>query len=242
MLTGTKLRKSFGAAQALRVDRVVVEPGRITALIGPSGIGKTTLLRALALLDPPDEGAVEVDGACYAFPRPEDEPLTPPWPRVTLVFQQLFLWPHLTLRQNITLPAVLRDKKEPGPLLDELIDLFEMGAFIDRYPNQTSLGQRQRAALARALVLRPSYVLLDEITSALDVEQVSAILGHLQTLRRRGIGILLVTHLLGFARRAADHVLFLEGGEVVEAGGPEVLTAPKHARIRDFLSLIESAT
>jgi len=117
-----------------------------------------------------------------------------------------------------------------------------MAEFIDRYPNEASIGQRQRTALARALILDPSYILLDEITSALDVEQVSVILSHLQALRDKGIGVLLVTHLIGFARRAADRVVFLDEGKVLESGGPDLLDCPKNERVRRFLSVIESAT
>jgi ABC-type polar amino acid transport system ATPase subunit len=116
-----------------------------------------------------------------------------------------------------------------------------MGGFIDRYPNETSLGERQRAAIARAVILQPSYILLDEITSALDVEQVNAILRLLKALRENGIGILLVTHLLEFARQTADRVVFLEEGKVLESGGREVLASPISERIRQFLSVIEAA-
>jgi ABC-type methionine transport system ATPase subunit len=123
----------------------------------------------------------------------------------------------------------------------ELIDLFDMKEFIDRYPNETSLGQRQRAAIARALILDPSYVLLDEITSALDVGQIHAILKMLQMLRDKGIGILLVTHLIDFARKAANQVVFLDSGRVLEAGGRDVLMSPQSERLRRLLSVIESA-
>jgi ABC-type polar amino acid transport system ATPase subunit len=126
--------------------------------------------------------------------------------------------------------------------LDELIQLFQMEKFVYRYPNEASMGQRQRAALARALMLNPKYILLDEVTSSLDVEQVAVILAHLKDLASKGIGILTVTHLLNFAQEAADRVIFMEAGRVVESGGKEVLTSPKHERIRSFLSLIESAT
>lgn len=242
MLTGERITKSFGTRTVLRGANIQVEPGKITTLIGPSGSGKTTLLRALSLLDPPDSGTISVDGTAYQFPAGRNQTVRPPWPRVTVVFQQLFLWPHLTLRQNITLPLQGRKHQDDGSYLDELVQLFDMAEFIDRFPNQASLGQRQRAALARAFVLRPEYILLDEITSSLDVEQVSAILGHLQTLRDQGIGILLITHLIGFARRAADRVVFLDDGDVLEAGGPEVIVRPAHERVQRFLSVIESAT
>jgi ABC-type polar amino acid transport system ATPase subunit len=105
-----------------------------------------------------------------------------------------------------------------------------------------SRGERQRAALARALLLNPNYVFLDEITSALDVEQVAAVLGHLQLLRDRGMGILLITHLLGFARRASDHIVFLEDGQILEQGCKEILDRPQHPIFQQFLSLVKMAT
>jgi len=242
MLSAQNVFKSFGERQVLRGIDISVEPGKIAALIGPSGAGKTTLLRTLSLLDPPDSGKIAVDDIAYTFPLGLDDGIKPPWPDVTVVFQQLFLWPHLTLRENIILPVRNKKKIDNGGHLDELIKLFDMAEFIDRYPNEASIGQRQRTALARALILDPSYILLDEITSALDVEQVSVILSHLQALRDKGIGVLLVTHLIGFARRAADRVVFLDEGKVLESGGPDLLDCPKNERVRRFLSVIESAT
>jgi polar amino acid transport system ATP-binding protein len=242
MLVGAGIRKSYGRQVVLQDVDVSVAPGQITALIGPSGGGKSTLLRALSLLDCPDHGTVRVDDAVYEFPRRNGNGFVPPWPKLTIVFQQLFLWPHLTIRQNITLPLEETNGVQLATLVEELIDLFAMGEFIDRYPNQVSLGQRQRAAIARALALQPRYLLLDEITSALDVEHVSALLNHLKVLRDRGVGILLITHLIGFAKRAADQILFLDGGRIVEAGGPELLTAPKNGRLTRFLSLVDTAS
>lgn len=136
----------------------------------------------------------------------------------------------------------MRHSKEDQQKVEELIDLFEMRSFIYRYPNEASLGQRQRAALARALLLQPKYLLLDEITSSLDVEQVAIILSYLKKLAQTGIGILTVTHLLHFAREAADTVIFMESGQVIEKGGPEVLISPSQERVKRFLSVIESAT
>jgi ABC-type polar amino acid transport system ATPase subunit len=125
--------------------------------------------------------------------------------------------------------------------LNSMLELFELDGLADRYPNEASLGQRQRAALVRALVLKPKYLLLDEITSALDVEHVSKILEHLKLLRTQGVGILLVTHLVGFARSAADQIVFMDNGHILESGGPSVLVSPKNVRFRTFLSLVETA-
>lgn len=157
------------------------------------------------------------------------------------MFQQLFLWPHLTLRENILLPA----RNIGGDIdarVEELIDLFAMHDFIDRYPSEASGGQKQRTALARALILNPTYLLLDEITSALDVEQISRILSCLQQLKERGIGIFIITHLINFARKAADQILFIDKGEIQAHGGPEIMTTPNNARLSEFLSLVAEAS
>jgi ABC-type polar amino acid transport system ATPase subunit len=241
MLIAKDIHKAFGARKVLAGVSTSIAPGQITALIGPSGGGKSTFLRALSLLDPPDNGSVTVDDATYTFPKRGTNGVTPPWPKLTIVFQQLFLWPHLTVRQNIALPEKNSNGNRSDGIVDELIELFDLSEFADRYPNQVSLGQRQRAAIARALALQPKYLLLDEITSALDVEHVSKLLNHLKTLRDRGTGLLLITHLIGFAERAADQILFMEGGTIVEAGGPELLSAPKSRRLAQFLSLVGTA-
>ena len=241
MLVAENILKALGNKEILRNVSASIAPGQITALIGPSGSGKSTFLRALSLLDPPDSGTVEVDEARYTFPKKNGNGLPSPWPKVTIVFQQLFLWPHLTVRQNISLPMKNSNGVGSDRPLDELIEVLELEEFADRYPNQVSLGQRQRAAIARALALQPKYLLLDEITSALDVEHVSKLLNHIRTLRDKGTGILLVTHLIGFAEKAADQILFMESGSLVEAGGPEVLASPKSRRLGQFLSLIGTA-
>lgn len=240
MLKADKITKKYGEKIILNNVSLSVKPGQITALIGPSGSGKTTLLKSLALLDYPDQGTISLDDTTYDFPLAKRQKIRPPWPHVTIVFQQHFLWPHLTLRQNIMLPLNRKGifARKQAESLTESLGLTE---FCDRYPNQASLGQRQRTALVRALVLEPSYILLDEVTSSLDVEQVSVILSHLQSLRERNIGILIITHLIGFASRAADQIVFLNQGEVLETGGVELLSSPKHERVRKFLSVIESA-
>lgn len=242
MLTGNDLKKSFGSREVLHEVDIEVRPGRISALIGPSGGGKTTLIRALSLLDFPTSGQIRLDGLIYHFPVPQGQTIKAPWPELTVVFQQYFLWPHLTLRENIMLPLERRPKGRSK--VDELISLFAMADFIDRYPNEVSVGQRQRAALARAFALEPKYILLDEITSALDVEQTGAVVRHLLTLRDRGIGILVVTHLLEFARQLVarnegDKVYFLDEGRILGSGGSEFFDAPGNARAKRFLSSMD---
>lgn len=240
MLSARDLHKSFGDRQILRGIDLDIAPGQITCVIGPSGTGKTTLLRAMTLLDYPDRGDIEVDGEIFSFPLAPEQPITPPWPKLTAVFQSLFLWPHLTLRENIMLPARNCNPKAEKDI-EGLIHLFEMQNFIDNFPNQASIGQRQRAALARALILNPRYIMLDEITSALDVEQTARILTKLEHLKERNIGVFLITHHIGFARRAADQIVFMNDGTIEEQGGPDILSNPRSQRLRQFLSLSEFA-
>ena len=231
MLKANNLQFNYCDKPVLKGVSIEVKRGGITALIGPSGSGKTTLLKCLSMLEKPQNGSVEIEGRLQG---------QNPWPKVTVVFQQLFLWPHLTLRENILLP--IRENKNTEAELNELIEAFEMQDFIDRYPNEASGGQRQRVALARALMLKPDYLLLDEITSALDVEQIERIVTYLKNLRGGNMGIFIITHLLGFARNAADSVIFMADGEIVESGSAEILTRPSTKRLAQFLSLIEAAS
>jgi ABC-type polar amino acid transport system ATPase subunit len=239
MLRAESLQKHFGRVRVLEVPEFTVEPGQISVVIGPSGAGKTTLLRALSMVDPPDIGTITLDSRVYRFPSSGISP--PPWPQLTVVFQQLFMWPHLTLRQNIELPLQLRGAID-REAVDTLIEEFQMNTFVDRYPNGVSTGERQRAALVRAIALRPRYLLLDEVTSALDVERVALVLRKIQALKAAGVGVVAVTHALTFARRAADAVYFVDGGTVIHEGDGSILSNPMRPRLRQFLADIEHAT
>jgi ABC-type polar amino acid transport system ATPase subunit len=236
MLKGENITKKYGGREILKDISIDIQPGKITSIIGPSGAGKTTLLKALSLLDLPDTGKVTIDDRTYNFPQDVNNVMAP-WPKISVVFQQLFIWPHLTIRGNIELPlqmrGLLRENKE---YLEELYEMFDMKGFIDRYPNEVSLGQRQRGALVRALALKPEYLLLDEITSSLDVEQAEIILSHLAKIRDKGVGIIMVAHDIDFALSNADSVCFIENGKIVKQGKPyEFLLETNNKRIKSFI-------
>jgi ABC-type polar amino acid transport system ATPase subunit len=233
MLVAKNITKKFGDAIALHDVSLEVRPGTITSIIGPSGAGKTTLLRVLSLLDTPDSGEVTIDKKQYSFP--SQAKIEAPWPNVSIVFQQLFLWPHLTIRENILLPLKVRGIDRADEL-KKFVELFSMEGFLDNYPNQASLGQRQRAAIVRALMLQPNYLLLDEITSALDIEQSNIILSHLDKIKEMGVGILMVAHDINFAISMADKVCFVEDGKIMKEGRPyEFLLELKNQRIAQFI-------
>lgn len=234
MLVGHNLAKSYGRDIALKRGDHSVRPGEISAVLGLNGSGKSTLHRLLGLIDEPSAGSVELDGLPL-FPTHNGDKIVSPWPAVTLVFQGLHLWPHLTLRQNIQLPLRRQTIRQQKDLVDECVSLFRMEGFIERYPNQVSGGERQRAALARAFALRPKYLLLDEC-AALDVEQRALLVDHLLELRRRGIGISMITHWIGFARQHADWITVLDRGETVEAGPRRII---EESRSKVFHQLLE---
>lgn len=243
MLEARNLTFSYSNKPVFKNIDLAVNPGGISVLVGPSGAGKTTLLRCLSLLQPPDAGTIQIDDEIFTYPSPAGTNVTPPWPKLTAVFQQLFLWPHMTLRENILLPVRRRNHdKVNHDELEALIESFDMQGFIDNYPNEASLGQRQRVALARAVMLKPHYLLLDEITSALDVEQIAKILTYLKSLRGKNIGIFIITHLLGFARHAADRVYFMADGAIAESGSADILKNPQTERLGQFLSVIAAAS
>lgn len=235
MLSCRSIQLSYGTRPVLRSVALEIRPGEICALVGPSGAGKSSLLRCLAFLENTARGEIILDDHVYSLPREDKLSEAPPWPRVTAVFQQLFLWPSMTLRENIELPLRLRKIEGAAARVESLIDRFAMVEFVDRYPNQVSGGQRQRAALARALALQPSYVLLDEVTSAVDVEQAVAIGEHLVSLKQEGIGILIITHHVDFLRRTADTIAFMENGEIKETGPREMLSTPRFPALRRLL-------
>jgi ABC-type polar amino acid transport system ATPase subunit len=205
----------------------------VSVLFGPSGSGKTSLCRNLSLLDYPDKGEIEIFGNTYSFPT-KGEFKKLPYPQIGFVYQQLFLWPHLTNKQNILL-ALGNNAESHQKQFEELLELLEIKDVVERYPNEVSIGQKQRVAIARALILNPNFIFLDEITSALDIVQTKQIISLIETLRNKNVGVLIVTHNLEMFRKVADKMIFLSKGEIIEKGD-DIFHNPHSQELINFLS------
>ena len=233
--------KHFGDLHVLRDIDLVVHRGEVVVVIGPSGSGKSTLCRALNRLETVDGGTIEIDGQ----PLPaEGRELARLRADVGMVFQAFNLFAHKTVHDNVTLgPRKVRglDRDEAGRRADELLERVGVADQAHKFPAQLSGGQQQRVAIARALAMQPKVMLFDEPTSALDPEMINEVLDVMTGLARDGMTMVVVTHEMGFARRAADRVVFMSDGEVVETGTPdEFFSDPRTDRAKDFLSKILS--
>ncbi|MDW9714106.1 amino acid ABC transporter ATP-binding protein [Sinorhizobium meliloti] len=249
LLKVERLRKSFGAHEVLRGIDVALMRGDVTCIVGPSGSGKSTLLRCLNYLEKPTGGAIFLRG----------EPVGVRWKgeklyemsfnelarqrqRMGMVFQGFHLFPHKTVLENV-IEAPVQVKRVPrATAVNEAMVLLERVGMKDRatyYPAQLSGGQQQRAAIARSLAMKPDVMLFDEPTSALDPELVGEVLAVMRQLADDGMTMVVVTHEMGFARDVADHLIFMDGGVIVEQGQPvDVLTRPQHDRTRAFLARV----
>ena len=231
------LHKAYKDNAVLRGIDLRVRPGQLVCVIGPSGSGKSTMLRCCNLLEQPSAGQVVVDGIDILRAGTD---LNRVRQGIGMVFQQFNLYPHLSALANVTLAL----RKVQGHSRDEAVRramqaLRQVGLAekADSYPAQLSGGQQQRVGIARAIALEPKVLLFDEPTSALDPELVGSVLQVMRELRDAGMTMLVVTHEMGFARAAADHVVFMDGGVVVEEGPPaEVFDAPRQERTRAFVS------
>jgi glutamate transport system ATP-binding protein len=231
--------KFFGPLHVLKDINLDIPKGEVVVVLGPSGSGKSTLCRAINRLEPINSGAIEVDGK----PLPaEGKDLARLRADVGMVFQSFNLFAHKTIVENVLLaPVKVRKiaKDEARKHGMELLERVGIANQADKYPAQLSGGQQQRAAIARALAMRPKVMLFDEPTSALDPEMVQEVLDVMTSLAKEGMTMLVVTHEMGFARKAADRVIFMSDGEVVEDSTPEsFFTAPKSSRAKDFLGKI----
>lgn len=233
-----KLRKSYGAVQVLHDIDLDIQPGEVVVVVGPSGSGKSTLIRCINLLEEYQGGLVLVDGLKVQ----KGPGLSKVRTEVGMVFQSFNLFPHLTALDNVALgPLRVRQaaKREAQAKARELLDKVGMVEHAHKYPGQLSGGQQQRVAIARALAMEPKVILFDEPTSALDPEMVGEVLDVMQNLARTGVTMVIVTHEMGFARRVADRVIFMESGRIVEQGVPQqFFNSPREARTQAFLKAI----
>jgi polar amino acid transport system ATP-binding protein len=233
------LCKSFGDQAVLRDIQISLEKVHTLALIGPSGGGKSTLLRVIAGLERPDSGRVVWDDEEIIF---RERELHEHRKTVGTVFQSFNLFPHLSALSNITLPLEKvhgHSKIEARQIAEEILVRFQLMEHATKQPAQLSGGQRQRIAIARAISIRPKLLLFDEPTSALDPEMTAEVLEVIEELRQEGRDFVLVTHQMGFAKRVADQVALLSGGRIVEYGPPgQILDNPQSETGRQFLAKI----
>jgi glutamate transport system ATP-binding protein len=239
MIRIVNVDKHFGPLHVLKSINLEVARGQVVVVLGPSGSGKSTLCRTINRLEPIDSGTIEVDGQ----PLPaEGKALARLRAEVGMVFQQFNLFAHKTIVDNVMLAPVKVRKMPVAQARTTAMELLERVGITDqaqKYPAQLSGGQQQRAAIARALAMRPKVMMFDEPTSALDPEMVQEVLDVMITLARDGMTMFVVTHEMGFARRAANRVVFMDDGEIVEDSTPdEFFTAPKTTRAKDFLGKI----
>ncbi|WP_176929645.1 amino acid ABC transporter ATP-binding protein [Lentzea albidocapillata] len=231
--------KFFGPLHVLKNVQLEVPKGQVVVVLGPSGSGKSTLCRTINRLEPIDSGVIEVDGQ----PLPaEGKELARLRADVGMVFQSFNLFAHKTIVENVML-APVKVRRTPAAearkTAMELLERVGIANQADKFPAQLSGGQQQRAAIARALAMKPKVMLFDEPTSALDPEMVQEVLDVMTGLAKDGMTMLVVTHEMGFARKAADRVIFMSDGEVVEDSTPEeFFSAPKSNRAKDFLGKI----
>lgn len=236
------LHKAYGSLSVLRGIDLRVWPGEMVCVIGPSGSGKSSMLRCCNRLEESTGGQVVVDGTDITR---ADVDINAVRQRIGMVFQQFNLYPHLTALGNVTLALrkVLGKSKAEADRLG--MAALEQVGLVDKaavHPAQLSGGQAQRVGIARAIVLQPKLILFDEPTSALDPETVGEVLKVMRQLREAGMTMLVVTHEMAFARAAADRVIFMDGGVIVEQGPPaEVFGAPQHERTKAFLARYHAA-
>jgi glutamate transport system ATP-binding protein len=233
------VNKWFGPLHVLQDVDLSVERGEVVVVIGPSGSGKSTLCRAINRLEPVNSGTITFDGK--ALPA-EGKALARLRSEVGMVFLSFNLFAHKTILQNVMLGPVKVRKEKPAAVRERamsLLDRVGIGNQADKYPAQLSGGQQQRVAIARALAMQPKAMLFDEPTSALDPEMVGEVLDVMTSLARDGMTMVVVSHEMGFARHAANRVVFMADGQLVEEATPEEFFAnPKSDRARDFLSKI----
>ncbi|WP_018703045.1 amino acid ABC transporter ATP-binding protein [Anaeromusa acidaminophila] len=242
MIQLSQIHKYFGSLHVLKGVDLAVAAGEKIVIIGPSGSGKSTLIRCINLLERPTEGSVVVSGEDLTAPNADIAKIRQ---SMGMVFQQFNLYPHMTVLENLTLAPVrlqgvsLAEAKKSGLAYLDRVGLKEKA---DAYPAQLSGGQQQRVAIARALNMHPQVMLFDEPTSALDPEMIQEVLDVMTSLADEGITMIVVTHEMGFARKVADRVIFMDDGCILEENDPEsFFTNPQNERTQLFLSRINHA-
>jgi len=233
------IHKHFGPIEVLKGIDLTIEPGEVVCIIGPSGSGKSTLLRLLNRLEEPTAGRVIVDDEEITAPKTDIDAVRS---RMGMVFQSFNLFPHMSVLDNVTisLRKVKRmSRREAERIALERLTDVGLAHKAQSRPAQLSGGQQQRVAIARALAMEPELMLFDEVTSALDPELVKGVLDVMTNLAKAGMTMVVVTHEMGFARRVADRVVFMDGGVVVEQGTPsDIFDNPHSERLRRFLSQV----
>jgi len=231
--------KFFGTLHVLKDINLTVKTGEKIVIIGPSGSGKSTLIRCVNLLERPTSGRVIVDNIDITAPH---APLTQVRQSVAMVFQQFNLYPHKTVLENLTLAPVIVKKVPKDQAIKSGLQYLERVGLQDKanvYPSQLSGGQQQRVAIARVLNMQPKIILFDEPTSALDPEMINEVLDVMVGLASEGITMVVVTHEMGFARKVADRVIFMDEGSIIEQGTPQhFFDNPQHDRTKLFLNKI----
>ncbi|MEI4472951.1 amino acid ABC transporter ATP-binding protein [Frigidibacter sp. MR17.24] len=241
------VHKAYDDLQVLKGIDLDVTPGEVVVILGPSGSGKSTFLRCINHLEEIQKGAIVVDGQQIGYQLKGDRlvRLSPNGVAkqrrgIGMVFQSFNLYPHMTVLQNIIEAPVGIHGEPKAAAVAHARELLNRVGLTDKenaYPRQLSGGQQQRVAIARALAVRPKLMLFDEPTSALDPELVGEVLATMKDLAKQGLTMIVVTHEIGFAREAADRVVFMDGGVIVEQGTPEeVLVTPRHPRTQSFLA------
>lgn len=238
MIKLENVHKSFGKNKVLKGINLHIEQGQVVVIIGPSGSGKSTVLRTMNYLEEPTSGKVIVDGMDLS----DKKKLNDVRAEVGMVFQNFNLFPHMTVMENLTLAQTKVRKtsmEEAKKIGQALLDRVGLADKANAYPDSLSGGQKQRVAIARALAMRPKVMLFDEPTSALDPEMVSEVLDVMKSLAEEGMTMVIVTHEMGFAKKVADRVLFVDGGLILEDDTPErVFDAPTNERTKSFLDKI----
>lgn len=232
------LTKVYGSKdnEVMALDHVNVEfkRGEMTAIMGPSGSGKSTLMHCMAGLDTPSSGKVIVEG--LEVSSMNQKQLTDlRREQIGFIFQSFNLVPTLSAEENILLPLQIAKRPIDREWFNQVVKVVGLEKRLTHRPSQLSGGQQQRVAIARALAMKPEIMLFDEPTSALDPELVGEVLNVMLDLAKEGMTMVVVTHEIGFAREVADQIVFMDGGVVVEQGGPEIIDHPKESRFKDFL-------